>query len=464
MTSKRKLIISIFALAIIIVIFFGSVTLCSYAIPKKAIIILPGLFASGLYNTETGKMVWDPFDGLEEIAFSDLMQNGDINLQGVLNLLGEECVGKELGRLMDNDNYGASDSIFNNIAMNEDGTPKVPTVKPVPWNSESRLRYGVVNAQKGMQETLEAEYGSEYDVQVFNYDFRADSRVNGRLLEEYINAQGYSEVILVSHSNGGEVAATFLGRSQENRNKVSKYISYDSPYLGAFAALGTLENLDNMVEGVVQALNDAGNPLGLADDVQQIFDNQFKQVANMWTVYQLLPSYDLLKLNYGGESFKIFVDDVEQVFNSEQELYEFYCSRPWAKMSNGELRPPMVEWLDYINSMKVTMPDGTKVHSTTLVDTTYFSGKGINSVNQIYFKTQGDSFVEEKEKNVFSLDSDGTVLLASATAGVTDSSKIVSLEYADHYAFVTAYDEIAAQKTIELINKSRPWYDLLWNF
>ena len=87
MRTKRKLIIVIFALAIIFVIFFGSVTLCSYAVPKKAIIILPGLFASGLYDTATDKMVWDPFDGIEGISFGDVMEGGSVNMKGIINLL-----------------------------------------------------------------------------------------------------------------------------------------------------------------------------------------------------------------------------------------------------------------------------------------------------------------------------------------------------------------------------------------
>jgi hypothetical protein len=414
---------------------------------KKAIIIVPGLFASGLYDTATGKPVWDPFEGLE-IDFSQVMdETGAINFEYVAQFIMSDELIEHLNKLWQNDYYGAEDSLFNMVAMNEDGTSAVPTIAPVPWTDQSRLRYGVINAQKEMCEYLQSLYGREYEVEVFNYDFRLDIRYNGQKLEEYINARGFEEVILVSHSNGGPVVSTYLGRSQENRDKVKKFISYNSAFLGSFAALTILENMD----GMIAAIKDIPEISFLSSAIEKVFQRQFLRIANMWTVYQLLPSYELLTMNYMGEQCGIYLDDELLEFDSREDLWEYYCSRPWAKMSNGELRPAMAQWLDFQDSMYVDV-NGKKVHVTELVDTTYYSGVGKQGDNVVYFTTNfDDSYTLEKvEKTPYG---DGTVLLASATAGVKDADKIRYFVGYDHYAVNVRYNEAAAKLTSQAIDE-----------
>jgi len=414
---------------------------------KKAIIILPGLFASALYDTKTGNAVWDPFTELD-IDFAQVMdEEGAIDFGYVAQFILSDSLIEHLNKLFENDCYGADDSLFNMIAMNEDGTSFVPTIAPVPWTDQSRLRYGVINAQREMCEYLIASYGRDYAIEVFNYDFRLDIRYNGEKLEEYINARGFDEVILIAHSNGGPVVSTYLGRSQENRDKVKKFISYCSPFLGSFAAITILENMMGMISSIAEIPELSF----ISEGIAKVFERQFMRVANMWTVYQLLPSYELLTTKFKGDQSAIYLDGERLEFESKEELWEYYCTRPWARMSNGELRPAMAQWLEFSDSMYVEV-DGKKVHATELVDTTYFSGTGKLGGNIVHFTTNFDNSytLESEEKTPYG---DGVVLLTSATAGVKDPNKIMYLVGYDHYSINVSYTKAAGTQTSQAIDE-----------
>jgi len=429
---------------------------------KRAVIILPGLFASGLYDTATGNGVWDPLESLD-ISFGDLSGADGLNMEGILPLIFEPLVIDELTKILENEGMGATDSLFNLIAMNEDGTPAVSTVQPVPFTSESRLRYGVVNAQKDMYEYLEAQYGEDNDVVIFNYDFRLDNRDSAEKLEEYVNAKGYEEIILVSHSNGGEVAAGYLARSEANRDKVKKYISYNSPYYGSFSAIDILEDIDGMVAGMTGIASEfLPNKL---DTIENIVNHQALKLLNMWPVYQLLPSYELLSQEYGGEQAGYYIDGQVIDFGSQEELWEFYCSRPWAKTSSGELRIQMQEWLEYRDSLTVTLANGDKVLSTTLVDTTYFTGDRNLGSYKTYFRSADDGL--NYLGSAWTDMGDGIVLYGSAVGFTTDASRIVVFMEKDHYGVVTDYAGIAAAATKDAIDlylstREATWYQEMW--
>lgn len=461
----------VFATVIVILIIlafaagaFGAVTfaMAEKWEENKAIIILPGLFASGLYDTATGEGVWDPLESLN-ISFGDIY-DGDINLGGIFPLIGETAVIEELTKILANGGLGAPDSVFNMMAMNEDGTSAVSTIRPVPFTSESRLRYGVVNAQKEMYEFFEENYGEDYEVQIFNYDFRLDNRESARKLEEFINEKGYREVILISHSNGGEVAAGYLARSEENRNKVKKYLSYNSPYYGSFSAIDILEDIDGMLYGLMGSIGDLLPGAGAT--ITNIVENQALKLLNMWPVYQLLPSYELLSQEYAGERAAYCLDGDYIEFANQEELWEFYCSRPWATTSEGELRVQMREWLNYRDSLMVTRADGSKVLSTTLVDTTYYTGCNVWGSYETHFRSTGGGTAYWGSYGTAM--GDGIVLYSSAVAFTTDASRIVVLAGKDHYGVVTDFDGIAASSSRreldEYISKQgQPWYCEIWD-
>jgi pimeloyl-ACP methyl ester carboxylesterase len=455
------------AFAIILVFGAGGFGAVTYAMAKKsdenkAIILLPGLFASGLYDTATGKGVWDPLESLD-IRFGDIYDGAGINLTGIAPLMEKEIVFNEVMKILDNGGKGAPDSLFNLMAINEDGTPAVSTLEAVPFASSSRLRYGVVNAQKDMYDFFQTQYGEEYDVQVFNYDFRLDNRESARRLEEFINSKHYQEIILVSHSNGGEVAAGYLARSEANRSKVKKYLSYNSPYYGSFSAIDILEDIEGMVEGMTDMIG--GMIPGAQALITNIVQNQALRLLNMWPVFQLLPSYELLTQEYGGEQAGYFIDGEYVHFANQEELWEFYCSRPWAKTAEGELRVPMQQWLDYRDSLMVALEDGTKVLSTTLVDTVYYTGSNVPGSYQTHFHHVGEEL--RYLGSYGTMMGDGVVLYSSAVAFTKDPARIVVFMGQDHYGVVTDFDGIAASSSKRevdsyILAKEKPWYTEMW--
>lgn len=466
--KNKKTLIAIIIIISFIIVSFGSFiggSYLSFKAEKKAIIILPGLFASGLYDSSTGKGVWDPFESLD-LSFSDFMdETGGLKFDALLPILMSDTFSGELDKLFANDNMGTPDSLLNMMAMNEDGTSVVDTVVAVPWTNQTRLKYGVINAQKDMYNSINNRYGSDYDVQIFNYDFRQDNRQNAILLENFINEQGYTDVILVSHSNGGQVASVYLARSEANREKVSKYISYNSPYYGSYSAITILEDTAGMISGMTSSLGNSPLTAGLVTNINEVFSNQFMRLLNMWAVYQLLPSYEILSTEYNGDQAMIYIDGVAQTFSSSEELWEFYCSRPWAKLTNGELRKPMAEWQDYKDSMMVILPSGEKVLSTTLIDTTYYSGTNVITTDKIYYTRNEDDTLTLTSTGT-TMHGDGTVLLNSAVGLVDDPSRIVLFDGVTHYGVNTDYVGFAEADTYAVLDpfveKDLPWYYKLW--
>jgi hypothetical protein len=191
----------------------------------------------------------------------------------------------------------------------------------------------------------------------------------------------------------------------------------------------------------------------LGQQIPEVFEKQFKGLINMCAPYHLLPSYELLSAEYLGEQCKINLDGVQMTFNSEDDLWDFYCSRPWAKMSNGELRPAMQEWLDFRNSMYVTMPDGSKVLSATLVDTTYFTGDNFLNDNVANLVTNEDDTISLDTTDK-TMHGDGTVPYASAVAMEKDTSKIVAFNGVSHYAVNYGFKEIAQESTYTEIDEA----------
>lgn len=451
MAKGKKILISvtaiILAIALALLLVGSAFLIGTVAKEKKAIIILPGLFGSGLINSEDGSFVWDNFEGKDDVSFDMLMNEDGLNLGGLITLLLDEVVLAELGKITANDGAGEPDSLLNMIAMNEDSTPRHPEVVRAPWSVDNRLKYGVVNSLKEMWISLNERYGEEYEVQIFNYDFRLDVRYNAEELEKYINEQGYTDVVLMGHSNGGPVITAYLARSEENRKKVSKFVSFNAPLLGSFSAIGILENMDDMISGIPPAISSLV-------DVPTIFNKQFKTLINMYTPYQLLPSYEIFLHEYNGELAGYYLDGVRMEFETQEELWEFYCTRPWAKDSEGNLKVPMRDWLEARDSFYVTQKDGSKVFATKLVDTVYINGTNVKGGYQTHFVTDPETGKVNLVKQMINTNNgDGTVVTVSAIAGEADPEDIVLFDGWDHYTILYAFDDVLRDGTYEILDK-----------
>ena len=483
------IILIICLLAALVVAFFYGIL--EYG-KKRAIIIVPGLFASALYDEDTGKAVWDPADDVD-LWITDIINHNTPNLETIIYLFTQSRMKEELfDHILADNGHGDGESFLQRFAsMNEDGTSTY-NIKPYPPDVNNRYRYGMMNAQTDICNYFEEQYGDTYDVFVFNYDFRLDNRVNGRLLQDYINEKGYDEVILVSHSNGGLVVGSYLSLSEENRNKVDMYLSFDSPYLGSVTALTTLENLEDMVDGISDITDMLGNIIP-EEAIQNAFHEQFLPIANMYTVYQLLPTYELFRTPQYQNYIKTYKHTPEKdvkrgfvefkepyfsmynfetgkmddyYFESDEDLYAYYCSRPWAHLNNDvndELRAGMRDWLDYTRSYYVDTEEGEQ-HVTELVDTYYFSGIGYETCYSALYKKDGDT--HHCVGGEFTDQGDGTVLLYSATAGTTDFSRIVPISFADHYDVFQYFNDFSKDETERLMNDHMNWRHKLllkWN-
>ena len=185
---------------------------------KKAIIMVTALMSGGLYDKATGENLWDPLpeeyemisvleDGIESFVLK-LVAAKDENGQPLLKNLVDRYVQPILEKKEDKSN------LIWSLAQDQYGVGNNPDVTPAN-GVDSKISYGVLAAYKPMMEDLDADYFKDYTVATFNYDWRIDNRENSRLLEEYINETGFTNVMFLSHSLGSMVVSGYLARRGE---------------------------------------------------------------------------------------------------------------------------------------------------------------------------------------------------------------------------------------------------------
>ncbi|MDR3216286.1 MAG: hypothetical protein LBT55_02565 [Clostridiaceae bacterium] len=407
MSKNRRFIFKLLAAALVVglsgagVILFTSCT----AKERKAIIFIPALTASGLYDTITGKPVWDP---LPYDLYYDELMGEDVEMSNMLARIlqtdkqpGEERTGENLLVLIGNILSNSPNSLIRQISLDQYGVAENnPNLAPAN-GYDNKIQYGVLGAYKKEYDELKTIYGDEYDVHIFNYDWRMDNRVSSALLEEFINENGYNEVILISHSMGGNVAAGYLARSAENRAKVKAYLPYAASFLGSFDALMYLDNPMAAFDYISGFLGDSDVPFitelltspGVKSQVENL-------LWNMTSLIQLLPTYEFLTSDqYADGAAGLYLDGVP--IASKDALYEFYSSRFWSYLrdadgniatdANGNsMQKDVVKTLRaFHDSLYVTLDDGSRVFASTLVNTYYFVSNG-SATHDAYYVAAAD--------------------------------------------------------------------------
>ncbi|MDR2635071.1 MAG: hypothetical protein LBC13_03705, partial [Clostridiales bacterium] len=245
MSKKRRFLTRFIATALIVGLSGAVIALfaaCSKDDKKtKAIIIVPALTASGLYDTSTGLPVWDPLP--YDVYYPEVL-GGNLNFSKIfqVNVLEEDKTGADIMTLLGDILTDSPSSLLNQVALDQYGrSTGNPNIAPAN-GYDNKIQYGVLGAYKDEFDALKELYGDDYDVHVFNYDWRMDNRGSSELLEKFVNDNGYKEIILISHSMGGNVVAGYLARSAENRSKVKAYLPYAASFLGSFDALMYLDN------------------------------------------------------------------------------------------------------------------------------------------------------------------------------------------------------------------------------
>ena len=171
---------------------------------KKAIYILPGFFGSRLYSQRyNGLEIWLNVGLASEIGMSLLFNQSEFA----------------------NDATGTGMTAY--ADRNRDKNGAFFIYQPMISSIKTSL------ALNGLWKT--------YEVEFFAYNFLADLNDNARELAADIDMKGYDQVVLIGHSNGGMLMATFIAQSEANKNKVEKAIGIVSPLWGSYTALEPIE-------------------------------------------------------------------------------------------------------------------------------------------------------------------------------------------------------------------------------
>ncbi|MCL1816561.1 MAG: Ig-like domain-containing protein [Clostridiales bacterium] len=131
----------------------------------------------------------------------------------------------------------------------------------------------------------------EYTVEFFSYNWLADLNDTAKELAADISAKGYSEIVLICHSNGGLLASAYISQNEENKNKVEKAICIAAALWGTYTALEPLET------GAV-TLMDGTLPMGLLESGYDVF---VKPISKHWVQSWAKNSPNTYQLLAGNE-------------------------------------------------------------------------------------------------------------------------------------------------------------------
>lgn len=299
---------------------------------KKAIIIVPGILGSQLVTTE--KVVIPKKEGID---FENTFQKNTRFWDPLAaNLL---LVDEKLAML----------------ACDENGKAVYPTTSAPIKNSEEpskgRIQYGAIDMYHGLYAKLSRSFRKDYEVILYEYDWRKDPYDTARELSDYIDRQGYEEVVFVAHSMGGIVTSHYLAMGNRQRKLVKKHISIGTPYLGAVEMPYIFCTGHIRKSALVNALVSA-----------PVLD----LIGNVPSIYALFPyeerfrPYLLLERN-GGE---------QTTLETYEETMQFLKShmRNW----NDTLAEKV-----FANQKELFLEDGRYI--TDLVDAYYIVGRSINT-------------------------------------------------------------------------------------
>lgn len=301
---------------------------------EKAIIYVTALFAGGLYDKETNVAKWEPF-ATEFDAWS--LMSGELSLEDLIALFEESGEIPSIIQLAMNAISYTEGSLLWELTLDNDGVGYNPNIVPangLPKDNDGKvmdISYGAFGLYKPFVDNISEKYGKEYDVLVYNQDWRMSPAKSAEELEKFINEKGYKEVIFMSHSMGGPVVNSYLARSEANRNKVKLYMGFAPATLGSFDALAALSCIDKYVDNFLGGIDLSGLPIDVNQLVGDIMDGAIGDFfRNNIGLMALVPSWQLIDSDqYDEENPAITIDG--KAISSKEELYDFYKSQRWAK-------------------------------------------------------------------------------------------------------------------------------------
>lgn len=232
----------------------GSHLYFKVCVPKRAIIIVPGIMGSELISrTDETKFYWD-----ETI----------LNSQSVTETIG----------------------ILNNLLCDLDGN-SINDI--VPYNN----KYGFMDEYKQLHVDLKNNLGDKYEIDFFAYDWRLSNAISGERLNEFIEKNNFEKVVLVCHSMGGLVASSYLAMGEKQRGKVDTMVSLGTPYLGTPVMIQVWKSAD--IKMLVPTVDNIG--ADIMEFLAPVYNHLSTIVWNYRSIYELFPSqkyYDYIYEDY----------------------------------------------------------------------------------------------------------------------------------------------------------------------
>jgi peptidoglycan hydrolase-like protein with peptidoglycan-binding domain len=286
---------------------------------KRAIYVLPGYLGSNLYDDDSNK-IWGP----------DISPAGLIAFKQASNL--EKFYQDE----------------------NSSGTQ---------LHADAELdEYGAMDTYDELVERLKTEFADSYDINFFPYNWLEDINDSVIDLENHIKSNGYSEIVIITHSTGGLLASAFISKSDENKRKVKKAILIAAPLFGTYASILPIERGDS---------RKSGNLFSQAFWIDVISNNSWVRgwAKNSPTTYQLLPGSEYLQhlpLKDDGNDISS-INDYYSVLNRSDNMNKKLTTdteRSHKYFRETVLKGDIVKTLQEVDILLIGTASG---HSTTSV-------------------------------------------------------------------------------------------------
>jgi pimeloyl-ACP methyl ester carboxylesterase len=365
----------------------------------KAILLIHGICGGAFYDAETGDVVW----AIDEISPEDITE-------------------------MFND-----PGFIDKLKLDENGEP-LHNLRLADMDDD-KGKYTMLTMFKPLYEELYENYSDEYDVIVWQYDWRLDNYQSAAKLEEFVESSGYEELILVTHSMGGNVVSQFMANSQDNMNKVKLFIPMSTPFFGSLDACYFM--LDGLICNIEGQLNSIPTPEGRRD-----FKEDYKGLSSMVGIIKpmLLDLGKNLPSVYMLTPFEKYADDpvyaegetpikLGNDYLTHSGSHEYFSETAIAKKSNGELKPGFEKYNEYQVGHIV---DGK--HISEKVNTHYIVGSGIDTLYSITINPNNGKISSYLQYD----QGDGIVSVYSGCAGnlITDDNVYV-MEGSSHISITT---------------------------
>lgn len=389
------LLIIVLLLTMCMITFVG----CNDKPEKKAMILIPGIMGSALYDIDSDIAVW---------SLSDVKKF-----------------------LIETPNLG---EYVQDLFSFDDNQEPIKKMRPATMEDEED-KFTMLNFLENLYYLLEENYSEEYDVIIWQYDWRYNNNYSASKLESFINDNEYTNVMLFTHSMGGNVVTKYLQKA-ENREKVDLFMPFSAPFLGALEATHVV--FQGYSSGAVSE-----NPGSLDTILKKASEsiNGQKFISNFGTIYELLP-YNEINDTYLYENASYLSKDNANADTTV--LIDIIKSLEWSKNTKGEIKP-MIKDLLVKQSEDFVEKDGKIVHVSELVNTEYICGRGKDTLSKINYDSENDILLPEEK----STEGDGTVLICSAIAGLSlDDPRVHIVDNKGHGEIVTSEESMELAKNI----------------